>query len=444
MQQERNEAMENSYDVIIAGGGLAALLAAVKLHQAQPDLSILLLEKEPQLGGRLRPQDVNQNQWNYGFSTIHATLFEYWDHLLKADPEALDLPTFAKGHLENAGILASQTITPVAVSQLFGADGAHAIAGAAAVRDWVKVEQVIAKLEEGKQPDQNFGNVWGGTRKDPSTIILNLLGNLWGVTDIWGAHAESLFQLFAGFKVKRFFGDWHEAISNMIQRPTLAEKLSVKTKCRIGQAALVDGRWRVKSEQGTFDGKHLVVAIPPWECLSWLSKEYMPLPLIQVSSRVRPVSVVTLGATITSGHTHEAGQTHDLPHIVLVPSEQVQVMINPAGDICFQATLDFEMTLQAPDVVKSVKRLRRAHKKFFGALPGLVVQGDHMTLKPVGWSRSLIPSSLRLMKNLEHRPFQTDMITFCGDAYGANVEGDLNIISSVNSAVEKCLSLVHK
>ena len=427
--------MENSYDVIIAGGGLAGILAAVKLHQAQPDLSILLLEKEAQLGGRLRRQDVANNQWNYGFYAIHAALFDEWDQLLKTDPEAPDLPTYARGTVEDGGILAAQHITPINVRQLFSPEGARAIAGGAAERDWVKVEQVIAKFDEDKHGEQNFAQLWPGSRKDTSTIILHLLGNLWGVPDIWSAHGESFMQLLAGFKIKRHFGDWHEAISRMMERPGFTTNITIKTQCRIGQASVVDGLWRVNAEQGIFAGKHLVVAIPPWEALAWLSKEYMPQPVIQVSSRVRPVSVLSLGATITQYPTQESGEARSLPHIVLIPAEQVQVMVNPAGDICFQATLDYELTLQAPDVVKAVKRLRRAHKKFFGAMPGLVVQGDHIALKPVGWSRSLTPASLRLLKNLQTRSFQTEKVTFCGDAYGPDIEGDLNIISSVHSAV---------
>ena len=147
--------MENSYDVIIAGGGLAGILAAVKLHQAQPDLSILLLEKEAQLGGRLRRQDVANNQWNYGFYAIHAALFDVWDQLLKTDPEAPDLPTYARGTVEDGGILAAQHITPINVRQLFSPEGARAIAGGA-----------LARFPQGylNNHSPSAGQLVGGTR----------------------------------------------------------------------------------------------------------------------------------------------------------------------------------------------------------------------------------------------------------------------------------------
>ena len=37
--------MQNQYDVIIAGGGLAGLTLSIQLKQANPTISILILEK---------------------------------------------------------------------------------------------------------------------------------------------------------------------------------------------------------------------------------------------------------------------------------------------------------------------------------------------------------------------------------------------------------------
>ena len=45
--------MTKPYDVLILGGGIAGLYAAYKIHQRSPQFSILILEKENYLGGRV-------------------------------------------------------------------------------------------------------------------------------------------------------------------------------------------------------------------------------------------------------------------------------------------------------------------------------------------------------------------------------------------------------
>lgn len=40
------------HDIIMIGGGISSLYAAYKLLQKDPDLSILLLERDSRLGGK--------------------------------------------------------------------------------------------------------------------------------------------------------------------------------------------------------------------------------------------------------------------------------------------------------------------------------------------------------------------------------------------------------
>jgi hypothetical protein len=432
--------MDGLFDLIIAGGGLSGVLAAVKAHEANRDLSILLIEKEPLMGGRLKAQNIGQNQWGYGFSALHEQLFQYWNGIMKADPDGPDLPSFLDGKIERAGILAGSKLTEVEAGKLFSSEGAYAIAGAAAVRDWAKVEQVIEKLQAGKASEQNFGQSWPGTRKDPATIILSLLGNLWGFPEPWNCSSEIFMEMLAGFKSPRYLGHWQSAIDTLLARPGLKEKLTIKTSCRIAGASREQGSWSIHTGQGVFKGRHLTVTMPPWEALAWLSKEQMPPVIVQMCARIRPVSVVTLSDHVQS----KKGGVLDWPQIVLVPAEQVQVMVRPhTGEVSYQATLDFELSLQAPDVVKAVKRLKRARKKLLALDESYESQGDHIALKPVGWPRLPTLPNLRLMKQLGEYKYQAVNLSFCGDAYGSACDSDLNIIASLNSAVECWRELRH-
>ena len=101
-----------------------------------------------------------------------------------------------------------------------------------------------------------------------------------------------------------------------------------------------------------------------------------------------------------------------------------------------QATLNFELTLSAPDVVKAVKRLRRARKKLLAAVPDLKTEGDHIALLPVAWSQPLAPNERKIMAKLGDYNFQKKHLAFCGDAYGPHLEGDKNIIGSAMKACD--------
>ena len=58
--------MEEKFDVIIAGGGIAGVLAATRINEVNPNARILLLEKEPRLGGRLKSTSKDDNRWGQG------------------------------------------------------------------------------------------------------------------------------------------------------------------------------------------------------------------------------------------------------------------------------------------------------------------------------------------------------------------------------------------
>ena len=119
----------------------------------------------------------------------------------------------------------------------------------------------------------------------------------------------------------------------------------------------------------------------------------------------------------------------------MVPSESVQAVVTKS-EIVFQATIDYEMSLQAPDVVKAVKRLKRAHRKFLAALPEIKTGVERVALVPVGWAQSPNQLERKHLDRLKMDAIQDRHLAFCGDAYGQSLNGDDNLIESVLSASE--------
>lgn len=419
-----------SYDIAVAGGGLAGVLAVARLHEKYPDCTILLLEKNPSLGGRLRSSDTESRRYSCGLQAITPELFHYWDQVLKQDPEAQALPSFMTHRIERGGILAANKISEFPVSEMMAPKGARALAGLTAQRDWKTVD---ASFEKIKRADQSFSSVWEGTRKSPSALVLEQFSHVLGIPDLWEASAKAVLERSALCKDGFYMGNWEQALDEILNRQNLKEKLTVKTSCRIADSKFEAGEWLIQTEQGPFKASSLVVAQPPWEAVMWLPKSNCPEEIILMANKAKPASVVVLSEVITKS-------PEDIPEMILVPAEEVQIIVHKQREVVFQATLDYEITMQAPEVVKAVKRLKRAKRKLLAAFPGMETEGEHLSLLPIGWSQPVNHHDRRWAEKLEDQKFQNHRLVFCGDSYGSSCDGDKNVIASVTSA-SKVLAL---
>ena len=188
--------------------------------------------------------------------------------------------------------------------------------------------------------------------------------------------------------------------------------------------------WQIKTNRGVFSTKKLVVAVPPWE-VSWLPKNFWPPKLLNLIIKTRPVSAVVLCEKLIDIDS-------PLPSTIFVPSEKSQIIIE-RDEICYQSTLHHELSLQAPAVVKAVRRLKRARKKLHAARPDLKAEGEHLALIPAGWAQPVAASEHKWPEKLAKQDFQTPNLAFCGDAYGDASLGDTNIINSVVSGLDQIL-----
>ncbi len=206
------------------------------------------------------------------------------------------------------------------------------------------------------------------------------------------------------------------------------DRLQIFTQAQIMSAHFKEKEWHLATTQGEILGQRLVVAQNPWDASHWLGKDLWPSRLLNVSSKTKPVSMVILSLMRTSG-------ADSLPETLLIPAEEVQVIADKK-QICFQATLNYELTVQAPAVVKAVKRLKRAHKKLEQVYPDLQISGEHIALIPVAWAQAVTPSELRWNDKLEGSQYQKPHLAFCGDAYGAEFDCDLNLLGSLKALLE--------
>lgn len=433
MSDKLSESKMEAYDIVIVGGGISGLLACARLAKQTPQRSIAVVEQLPFLGGRLRSSNPEKSQWSCGLRQVSQGLLNFWSQVLLELDDNLDIHDFGIHEPNRLGILQAGKVREVPLTTAYSDDGARALGGGAAARDWTNVTKLKdLEAKESKALTQAFSHAFPGNRRSPSAVVLEHLSRSWGMPDLWSSQTQAVIDRANDSAAPHYVGNWDDAISQMLALiPT--SQVQFKTDCEVLGAEYTADSWHLKTMQGPMTASTLVVACSPWEANMWLPKSYWPSHLSTLAQRGKPSSLVVLSEVITS-------ESPDLPNTIIVPAENVQVQID-GKDLSFQATLDFEVTLQAPDAVKAVKRLKRASKKFHQMYPDITTVGGHIALIPVAWSNGNTPQDKRLFARLSNKEIQGKNLLFCGDAYGTASDTDQNILSSIATVYEAMLSI---
>jgi len=443
------------FDVTIAGGGLAGVLAAARLSAANPELKIALLERDRVLGGRLRATN-GEGVYGYGLNAISESLFQFWDQTLRLAPEsAAELAALAPAQHRKVGVLAGGKIAEATIEQWFSPKGARTLGGMVAQKQWAEVEAILRPVDpragavaaaaddedddedESDEKDDGkagasakshpFAHHWKQTRKAPAAVVMEHFAAAVGIPDVWSADPAAIAGRAAFHGTPLHCGSWDDAIKALTELPSFKKSVTVLTSCLVVDASFDAGTWEIDAECGTYRSRALIVAQPPWAATSWLPRALWPAALLQVASKTKPVSIVVLSERLLKTDV-------DIPDVIMVPSERVQAVRNDRGEISFQATIDFELSLNAPAVLKAVRGLKRARKKLLALHPGCVAEGNHIALVPVAWAQSPSHTDRRWLTRMAKKPFNTPTLAFCGDAYGDAYDGDTNLLASLTSA----------
>jgi glycine/D-amino acid oxidase-like deaminating enzyme len=422
--------MENLYDVLIAGGGMSGVLTASQLLEEHKDWKIAIVDKEARLGGRLASLNPEYGSWGYGLNRISTGMYNFFDQRLKCCPGSDDLSAFKIKDDSRFGVLSAGKVTETSIATVFNEKGGvRDIGGAAAQRDWGRVGALMDTVTNEKKADLPISQVFSGTRKSPSAIVLAHLARIWGVADLWTVSASTLKDKVEEFESSIICGHWEQALEALLSSYESSGRVDVHLESRISDAQLEDDVWQLKTTTGRLSAKRLVIAQSPWEASLWLPRPLWPAKLIGLVNRVKPTSSVVLVGK------RQITDNLELAERILIPAENIQVLVDPQA-VCFQATIPYELTLQAPEVVKAIKRLRRGRKKLLASFNGLDLEGEHIALQPVGWGAPLSTSDRKLMKRFKLADCQSKQLSFCGDMYGDSVQGDQNIISSISAVSE--------
>ncbi len=423
--------MTESYDYAVIGAGVSGVLAAAKIREIMPTARVVLFEKDSDVGGRAKPVAPELNQWSSGLDHIGQNLYEFLNQTLKLSPDCPDLETLAPDRQKTVASLSGSELSQIPVELFFGPKGARVIGGAAGAREWTALDEALSKAQSSEDnADSAISQIWSINRKSPTAVTVEHMAHVFGIPDLWTAGARAFVERAKYHTSKLHSGNWQTVLKHILENAGLGSGVELRLDSMVGSAKWNDDAWTLETRAGDVIAKSLVVAHSPWEAIQWLPKDYWPTQVLNLALKSKPVSVVLLSEKLVN-----APET--MPDVIIVPSEEVQIIIDRArNSITMQATVDYEMTMQAPECVKAVKRLKRARRKLQNVFADLKTDGEHLGLLPIGWSQSSAASDRRWFERIGKAKINAKNLYFCGDSYGSSYDGDENIVRSVVGVCE--------
>ena len=413
------------YDIIIAGAGIAGTLAVNRLFQTLDGVKILILEKGQKAGGRALSYEGSNDFWGYGLNFLSTEVLDYISHSYSIEPELQFDESLRERSLKTGAILAGGKLNQFSIAHCFSPEGAKALGGNAAVREWPKVDSLLGADED--HDKASFAKMWKEGKKNPASTVLEHYSSFCGLTDLWKSSPRAVYERAQYFQSGLHTGPWNKVIEQLLSFPDMNQSVQVELSCRIIDANYNDESWSLTTEKGVFSAKTLLIAQSPWETIEWLDRSSCPLPVLQAALKTKPTSVVTLST--------QPKNMDSIDDFIYLPAEEVMIIKTSEDVITFQSVIDYESSLNAPAVLKAVKRLKRARKKLEKFNPDLMSEKEHLALVPIAWSQSTHISERKIQQALSKtEKYQLDHLSFCGDSYGDHYCPDVNLLKSLTSA----------
>ena len=308
---------KETFDVIIAGGGLAGCLVAARLASSKPQAKLALFEKSFVFGGRALGVSWQDKFWGCGMNSLSNKLSEFIKNTIASCDLSGEIYADSSSLSSDVQVLSGGRLTSLESRSILTLKGTKALlAIGKAAPKWQDFESCLAGDEKShlsleKALDLKKNKAW--------QPLLKAWGALLGVAECNKASSnilkdrlEYICSLKESFSQLDFLGDLLCAPSQQVEKYLDNPILSCTKE---------DQFWLIESKQGSFSTKNLIVAQTPWDAYVWLDKKYFPKPILDIASRSKPISLVTLAKKNLSSSDNSI----DLHEHYLILSELVHV-----------------------------------------------------------------------------------------------------------------------
>lgn len=416
---------ENSYDIAIVGGGLAGVLVANRLHSSFKG-SVILLDSHPSLGGKARPSSWDTRQWSPNSGFMSEKLYQFLANLLQSDPslESKEDLSFKPASL---ALFVQNKILPIKSLSSKESKIPKTLGGLAAQKQWLNLwDKIFGPLQDNEHLLSKSLHL---THKDSLAATLKLISYSCGLSS-WLSSSPKAMDERCQYIDSLGSTDIFEDLSSLFSTEESDCQFTLGFEEQVISAVKEDSFWFVKTNKQKLKAKRLIIAHSPWEALGWLDRKELPQKLLQMTLRSKPTSVVCLTKKIKT-------DCEGLYDRMIIGSESV-VMKKSYGNLCFTYSLDYESSINATEVTKAIKALRRAALKITKFFPELELEEESIALHPVAWGQSAQAKDKSYVEKLGDYDFFREDLLFCGESYGTSYRPDENIIKSVLACASYC------
>jgi NAD(P)-binding Rossmann-like domain len=479
-------------EIVIVGGGVSGLLLALRLsrdHKKRGN-GIVLIEKQPQLGGRFffsssssffgrNHEEISKEIFEDSSKKLHLSgpgfesmepasleaLYRHMESHLTED-EKNELDEFFKSENEfdsnkknRCFFVKKEFVSDVELfsgsSEILTKKESEILKSL--VNDFYQpknqdeMESIHLKNSISFEKAPQWADLSKAAKETLSPILTAIIGPNWEKS-LFQNVCKSLWCFFSLRKESIPFFFYRKmclefAIENILKKRgvsirTLCEVLRVNhTKETKFQLLLSD---EVNPLNKTLNCKKLIFAIPLVKCLGILAKEHFSASQSRFVSKVRPVSlVVSEISDFLSIKSQDWPENTGAGDRLVFPVERAQGFITKDGRILFSIKLDYEESLQAPAVREAVSRLRRAAARVLKAeyadelkkgarIPQNKVT-ERIVLLPVAYT---IPCDISPNIEVKETKMGIEGLYCCGDSFpGFADEPWKMVVSSVYDVV---------
>ncbi len=305
-----------TYDAIIIGAGLSGLSVATFLKAEQPDISLMVLEKDDRAGGAIRShfeEGYLAEAGAHGYldnceeSKTLATLAGLEDEIVKAPLAKFGRYICLNGKLnlipqKPGKIIAANLISPLAKLRVLADIYKAPLQGEPSVHDWVKYRFGKKLLPFA---DAVFTGTYAG---DIERLKIDAV--MPGLRELEDENGSIIHGLFKKMKKKnqkkkgsaKTLPAMTSFSSGMSRFPeAMAERLNKNKEImyRTNVQSIVPGSgfWEVKTEQHSMRCRHLVLGLPTNQSLALLTPaSHIPRPPLESIPEAR-IATIALGFT---------------------------------------------------------------------------------------------------------------------------------------------------
>jgi hypothetical protein len=398
------------YDLIFIGASFAGCLAAIRTQASNPKRRILIIEQQKHLGGRKSSSVWDDKIWGCGNFSLSKNLLDFLLNSLRAIGQEKSLEILQNLKPQNKiEVIYQNNIKNFDKKKFLKNNAPKLIGGREGEKQWKHIWEQLLIPEN----SSSLKKVLKSQPKGPAGVLLKTMGSFLGLSDFYNSSAEIIKSSYEHSNTQEYLCNWQDIFAQVLKD---CENIDIKLDTQVLNSNYQNNKWTLDTPTEEVTTNKIIVCHSPW-ILSWLHPESIPASIHKWSLKNQPATIVCLTKKLKS-HWQDANS-------LFIVAEGVKALVY--NDIIhFILAIEYNESLNAPSVTKSIRKLKRAATKLAKAYDCEYL-GEHIGLCPVGQMHSIMTKSpLGELKQQEQ-----NNLFFCGSFYGDSFNQEKNIISSV-------------